>query len=185
MEPIKELNNLLDQAEKKIGHSLHPAIVEVPVGAWTVSVISDVLGAITRDRAYDDAASVSMAVGLAGAAGAVVTGLRDYSYIPRSRPSHDIATRHAIGNAAVGALFATSYILRASRAKAGRRPGFIARLLGLGGGSLMVYTAWLGGKLVFEHGEAVKPVMERLEAEESGTLHDQRAQRTPAPAAQV
>jgi uncharacterized membrane protein len=181
---MNPVSDLIEKAEKKVGHSLHPAIVALPIGAWSVSVVSDLLGALTRDERYDDAASVSMAVGLAGAAGAVLTGLHDYSYIPRSRPSHAIATRHAMGNGVVGALFTTRSILRSRRAAVGRRPGLIARLLCLGGGALTVYTAWLGGKLVEEHGEAVKPVMERMQAEESGTLHEQRAQRA-APAAQI
>ena len=47
-----------------------------------------------------------------------------------------------------------------------RRPSLLSRALGLAGGSLALYTAWLGGVLVEEHGEAVKPVMERQEREE-------------------
>ena len=42
---------------------------------------------------------------------------------------------------------------------AGYRTGLVPRLLALGGGALAVYTAWLGGKLVQEYGEAVKPVI--------------------------
>jgi uncharacterized membrane protein len=108
-----------------------------------------------------------MGIGLVGAAGAVVTGIRDYSYIPRDRqPNHEIATRHALGNAVVGTLFAASYYLRACDEAAGQRTGLAARLLGMAGGGLMLYTAWLGGKLVQELGEGVKPVMERLEQQE-------------------
>jgi uncharacterized membrane protein len=152
----------IDQVEESLGHSPHPAITDLPVGAWTVSGISDVMGMVTGDRAYDDCARISMGIGLFGAAGAVLTGLRDYSFIPRDRqPNHDIATRHALGNAVVGTLFTASYFLRARREQAGQRTSFLARLLGLAGGSLMLYTAWLGGKLVEELGEAVKPVMEQ------------------------
>ena len=39
----------------------------------------------------------------------------------------------------------------------------LARVLGIAGGGLSLYTAWLGGVLVEEHGEGVKPVMERME----------------------
>jgi uncharacterized membrane protein len=157
---------LIDRAEEKLGHSPHPMIVSLPLGAWCVSQTCDLLAVITGDRTYDDAARISMAIGLAGAAGAVVTGLRDYSFIPKHRPSHEVATRHALGNAVVGTLFTASYILRQRDRACGRPTGWLARLLGWTGGSLALYTAWLGGELVARYGEAVKPVMERLEKSE-------------------
>jgi uncharacterized membrane protein len=154
----------IDKVEEALGHSPHPAITDLPVGAWAVSNISDVMGMMTGDRAYDDCARISMGIGLFGAAGAVLTGLRDYSFIPKDRqPNHNIATRHALGNAVAGTLFAASYFLRARDEQAGRRTDFLARVLGLAGGGLVLYTAWLGGKLVQELGEAVKPVMEQQE----------------------
>jgi len=158
------LFNAMEKAEAAIGHSPHPAIVAVPLGSWTVSVISDGLGLLTGNRIYDDVARISMAIGLVGAAGAIVTGLHDYSYIPLQRsPSHGIATTHALGNAVTSALFVTSYVLRTRRhlARPPRRPGVLARVLALAGGCLSMYTAWLGGKLVEEQGEAVKPVIRR------------------------
>jgi uncharacterized membrane protein len=159
---VNLISRAIDKIEEKIGHSPHPPITDLPVGAWTVSGISDVMGMATGDKAYDDCARLSMGIGLFGAAGAVLTGLRDYSFIPRDRqPNHRIATQHALGNAVVGTLFAASYFLRARDEQAGQRTSFPARLLGLAGGGLMMYTAWLGGKLVQELGEAVKPVMEQ------------------------
>jgi uncharacterized membrane protein len=171
------LFGLIDQVEEKMGHSPHPAIVTVPLGAWTVSVVCDVFGLCTRRRAYDDAARLSMGIGLVGAAGAVLTGLRDYTFIPRERPSHAVATTHATGNAVVGTLFTTSYILRQRACQESRPPSLLARLLCLAGGGIAVYTGWLGGKLVEEYGEGVKPVMDRLEKQE----HAQRAQHESIP----
>src|SRR5207237_1712579 len=135
---------------------------------------------------YDEAARLSMGVGIIGAAGAVVTGLRDYSHIPEERPSHEVATKHAIGNAMVGSLFVTSYILRTRDHMAGRRPSLSARLLALAGGGLSLYTAWLGGVLVENFGEAVKPVMDRLSAEdrESGDGHGRQRLSPQAPLGQ-
>jgi uncharacterized membrane protein len=162
MDPITKA---IDKAEELLGHSPHPAIVALPLGAWAVSCVCDGLGLLTGDDQYDDAARVSMAIGLAGAAGAVLTGVHDYGYIPTDRqPSHSVATAHGLGNAAVGSLFATSYILRSRDRAAGRRTGPPDRLLALSGGALALYTAWLGGKLVDEYGEAVKPIIRQQEA---------------------
>jgi uncharacterized membrane protein len=166
MDPIAPITGLIDKTEELIGHSPHPAIVALPIGAWSVSNVCDALALATGNDRYDDAARVSMGIGLIGAAGAVVTGLRDYSYIPKERPSHDAATAHGLGNAVVGSLFAASYILRVRAHEEGRRPSLLARTLGIAGGALALYTAWLGGVLVEEYGESVKPVMERMNEDE-------------------
>src|SRR5690349_9265097 len=103
MDPITKA---IDKTEEILGHSPHPAIVAVPLGAWTVSILCDGLGLLTGNEEYDDVARVSMAIGLVGAAGAVMTGLHDYGYIPEDRqPSHAVATTHGLGNAVVGSLF--------------------------------------------------------------------------------
>lgn len=39
-------------------------------------------------------------------------------------------------------------------------------MLSLTGGGISLYTAWLGGKLIQEMGEAVKPVMDELSEQE-------------------
>ncbi|MEO6808572.1 MAG: DUF2231 domain-containing protein [Isosphaeraceae bacterium] len=165
----------IDKTEELIGHSPHPAIVALPLGAWTVSLICDGLGLVTGERRYDDVARVSMAIGLAGAAGAILTGLHDYGYIPVDRqPNHDIATTHGLGNGVASSLFVTSYVLRDRASRAGRRPSLAARMLSLAGGGLSLYSAWLGGKLVEEYGEAVKPIIaQQNQAKELEHDHNQ------------
>ena len=166
MDPI---TGAIDKAEELLGHSPHPAIVMLPLGAFAVSNVCDALGMATGRRTYDDAARVSMAIGLAGAAVAAVTGVRDYGMIPKDRqPNHDVATTHGLGNALIGTLMVSSYILRERDHQAGRRPGLAPRLLALAAGGLSLYTAWLGGKLVEEYGEAVHPVMEQQQEHEHG-----------------
>jgi uncharacterized membrane protein len=163
MEPI---SFVIDKIEELLGHSPHPAIVAVPLGAWTVSNVCDGLAMTTGERSYDDAARISMAVGLVGAAGAAVTGLRDFSLIPNERPSHEVATTHGLGNALAASLMTASFVMRVKDHSAGRSTRLAARVLALAGGGISLYTAWLGGKLVEEMGESVQPVMERLKDEE-------------------
>lgn len=167
MDPI---SLVIDKTEELLGHSPHPAIVAVPLGAWTVSNISDGLALATGDHSYDDVARVSMAVGLVGAVGAAVTGLRDYSKIPKERPSHEVATTHGLGNALATSLITASYVLRVRDHDRGHRTSLAARLLGLTGGAISIYTAWLGGKLVEEMGESVLPLQEQNQ----GRPDDQR-----------
>jgi hypothetical protein len=62
---------------------------------------------------------------------------------------------------------AASYILRVRNPQAGRPTSLLARTLAFAGGGLALYTAWLGGKLVEQYGEAVKPVRDKLSEDES------------------
>lgn len=163
---MNPISLVIDKTEELLGHSPHPAIVAVPLGAWTVSNICDGLALATGDRAYDDAARISMAVGLVGAAGAAVTGLRDYAFIPKDRPSHEVATTHGLGNALAASLMTASFVMRLKDHDKGRQASVGSRLLALGAGGISLYTAWLGGKLVQEMGEAVKPVMDQMKEED-------------------
>jgi uncharacterized membrane protein len=194
---MKVLFKLLDQIEETLGHSPHPAIVAVPLGGWTVSAICDALGLATGRPAYDDAARLSMGIGLVGAAGAILTGLHDYSYIPRDRPTHDIATSHATCMAIATTLFGASFVLRERPHQTGSGPGWTARALALSGLGAALYGAYLGGVLVEEYGEAVKPVIrqqkkekEELDREKAreqvaaGPARESR-ERTPVPVGQT
>ena len=152
----------VEKVEEFIGHSPHPAIVAIPIGAWLTSSVADGFAIATKKTVYDDAARISMAVGLVGAVGAIITGLHDYGYIPKDRePSRSIATRHGWGNAVATSLFLTSYVLRARASQAKQKPSIFSRLLGLAGSGTVAYTGWLGGKLVEEQGEAVKPIIQQ------------------------
>jgi uncharacterized membrane protein len=152
----------IDKIEEFIGHSPHPAIVALPIGAWLTSSIADGFAIATKNTIYDEVARVSMAVGLVGAVGAAITGLHDYAYIPKNRqPSRSIATRHGLGNGIATSLFLVSYILRVRASHAKQKPSVMARLLGLAGSGTVAYTGWLGGKLVEEQGEAVKPIIQQ------------------------
>ncbi len=184
MDPLTPVTGRIDQTEELIGHSPHPAIFALPIGAWTVSCVCDGLALATGDRRFDEVARISMAIGLGGAAVSVLTGLHDYSFIPQDRPSHDIATAHDLGNAVVGTLFTASSLLRDREHQGGRRPSLLTRILGLTGGSLALYTARLGGVLVEEYGEGVKPVLDRIDQprdghEESVRGHDRLAADSP------
>jgi hypothetical protein len=65
---------------------LHAVLTDVPIGAWTVTIICDLMGAVTESNRWDRAADASLAVGLVGAAGAAVTGMVDWSEVDREAP---------------------------------------------------------------------------------------------------
>jgi nitrite reductase/ring-hydroxylating ferredoxin subunit/uncharacterized membrane protein len=59
-------------------HPLHPALTDVPLGAWTTGVIADYM-AITTNLLPRNAGTVALAVGVTAALGAAVTGYTDFT----------------------------------------------------------------------------------------------------------
>jgi nitrite reductase/ring-hydroxylating ferredoxin subunit/uncharacterized membrane protein len=58
-------------------HPLHPALTDVPLGAWLCGVVLDYI-ALASNLVPRGAGSIALAIGLAGAAGAAVTGYTDF-----------------------------------------------------------------------------------------------------------
>jgi nitrite reductase/ring-hydroxylating ferredoxin subunit/uncharacterized membrane protein len=126
-----------------LGEPLHVVLTDVPIGAWTVAMVFDALGMVNSRYEFALAADASVAIGLAGAAGAAITGVTDWSEV--DPPARRLGLIHGLLNVGATALFATSLILRRKKARNEGR-GFAAL-----GYALMSYSAHLGGKMVYEH----------------------------------
>src|SRR4029078_8324559 len=57
-----------------LGHPVHSAVTDGPIGGLTVSILADLIG-------QHVVADVSMVIGVLGMAGAAVTGLADYTEV--------------------------------------------------------------------------------------------------------
>jgi len=73
----KQIKNTLNGTW--LGHPIHPAITDVPVGAWVCTSILDALGSAGNDTSLQRAADVTLITGLASAVGAASTGWTDWS----------------------------------------------------------------------------------------------------------
>src|SRR5919112_1952337 len=60
---------------------LHPVLTDVPVGAWTATLVFDGLDVATGKEPVRHAADASLAFGTLGAFGAALTGLSDWRYL--------------------------------------------------------------------------------------------------------
>ncbi len=122
------------------GHPLHPAITDVPVGAWTVTVVLDALElGGRRDVAF--AADAALVVGLLGGVGAIATGWAEWS--DTQAEPRNVGMAHALLNA-VGF---TGYLASLALRRSGRREAGIATaMLSYGFTSL---AAYVGGELSF------------------------------------
>jgi nitrite reductase/ring-hydroxylating ferredoxin subunit/uncharacterized membrane protein len=125
-----------------LGEPLHVVLKDVPIGAWTVAMVFDALEMINSRFEFAMAADTSIAIGLAGAAGAAITGVTDWSDV--DPPARRLGMIHGLLNIGATTLFATSLILRKRKARSEGR-GFAAL-----GYALMAFASHLGGKLVYE-----------------------------------
>jgi nitrite reductase/ring-hydroxylating ferredoxin subunit/uncharacterized membrane protein len=124
-----------------LGHPLHPALTDVPLGAWTAALTLDAMESISGHKELGAGADVAIAVGLVGAAGAAVTGLTDWS--ETNGRARKVGLLHGLLNVGATALYATSLVLRRKDMRGAGR-GFA--MLGYAVSST---AAYLGGHLVF------------------------------------
>lgn len=123
-----------------LGHALHPALIAVPIGAWTGSIVLDYSG-------EPRAARRMIGLGLAAAPVAAVTGWADWSTLDRRQ--RRVGLVHAVSNATGIALFFASY--RRRRAATDES----ARLLSVLGWSAVGLGGAIGGHLIFNQGARV------------------------------
>lgn len=134
------------------GHPLHPAITDVPVAAWLLAAIFDVIWLISpTDFAWAArAAEIAVLVGLLGALGAAVTGLTDWSDSYGSERT--VGLYHGLLNVAATILYLVSLVLRLQQPSG---ETILAAIVGFIGLVAVFVAAYLGGEMVFTKGTAV------------------------------
>jgi len=133
-----------------LGHPLHPALTDIPLGAWSCAAAADLMS-IKRAEPFA-AATLPIGIGVAGASAAAVSGLMDWHDID-DVATRRIGTTHAALNSAALLLYAVSFICRTTH----RGP---ARLLAFTGFGISNISAYLGGELVFGEPAGMPPAGE-------------------------
>ncbi|KKK05222.1 Rieske 2Fe-2S domain-containing protein [Micromonospora sp. HK10] len=131
-----------------LGHPLHPAMVQVPVGAWISAAIVDLMPGQRR------AATALVAVGTVSAVPAAVAGLNDWASL--SRDQRRIGLVHAAANTIGLTLYASSL---AARLNGRHGMGKALAYLGLSAASA---GAYLGGHLAYKQGAQVSQSISEL-----------------------
>jgi nitrite reductase/ring-hydroxylating ferredoxin subunit/uncharacterized membrane protein len=138
-----------------LGHSLHPALVGIPIGAWTTAFVLDIAEETTGDRSFRRGADLAVATGLVGAAGSAITGLTDWKDV--DGPPRRTGMVHALINIAATVCYAASAVQRRRHRRGS------GRALAYAGFGLSMTAAWFGGHLVsadqigVEHKAAAEP----------------------------
>ena len=132
-----------------LGHPLHAALTDVPIGAWTTALCLDALESATGREDLAPGADAAIGVGLIGAAASAITGLTDYQNVDRSTDARRVGLVHGVLNVVTTSCFLVSYV---ARKRGLRRAG---KLWGLAGFSAGMVAAKLGGDLVYGYGIGV------------------------------
>jgi uncharacterized membrane protein len=132
---------------KVLGHPVHPMLIVFPLGLLSTAVVFDVLYVVTGNADLAIFSYWALAAGLVGGLAAAVFGVIDWLGLPRGTRARRVATIHGVGNVAVVALFGLSFVLRLESPQF--QPDVLPLLLGIAGAALAIFTAWLGGELVY------------------------------------
>jgi uncharacterized membrane protein len=125
---------------KPLGHPLHPALVTLPIGAWTSAIAADLVG-------EPGAARKLTALGCVSALPAAAAGAVDW--VGTEGAARRVGLVHALVNDTALICFTMSW--RARRGGS-RGRGF---LLSLAGAGVLTAGAWLGGHLAYSQGVGV------------------------------
>ena len=120
-----------------LGHPLHPALTDLPIGFWTSAMALDIVGG---ERARPSATSL-VGLGLLSVAPTAAAGLVDWRQLSGERSRTGVV--HAACNSAATVLYLASW--------RSRRTGRHARgvVLGFAGATVATVAGYLGGRLAF------------------------------------
>jgi len=133
-----------------VGHPLHPALSDLPIGLWTGATVLDVTDRSPAPRPGLDAAGMLSAAGILAACATALTGLSDWTV--SNEQDRRVGLLHGLLNTAALGLQSVSL--------GARMTGHRGTARAMGAASLTVTAAagYLGGHLVFTKGVMVNRV---------------------------
>lgn len=127
-----------------LGHSLHAALTDVPVGAFTAAIVLDVANARTG-------ADIAIAVGVVGMLGAMLAGWADYADTDVA-PQRGYATVHQLLMILALVLYIVSLAMRLNAATLDRALPITISVIGY---VIIAVSAYIGGEVVYGLGNMV------------------------------
>jgi len=132
-------------------HPLHPLLVTLPVGAFSLVLLGDIGSLITQDPFWYRFSFDCLAVGILSALVAASVGLIDYLTVTMSAPGRKLATIHMILNLSAVVLYIIDWWLRRHDGALGTNlwiPVVVLEIIAL---VILGSSGWIGGKMTFEH----------------------------------
>lgn len=146
--PGKTLENLL-HGTTVFGHPLHPALTDVPLGAWTVGVVAD-WALIVTGKVPAVAGDLALVVGTLAALAAFASGWTDFH--PTYGHERRLAVTHGSLMTLVIVAMIVSFVMRLG---GGGEPHVSAIVLSTIAYVVALATAYIGGHVTFGLGTMV------------------------------
>ncbi len=140
---------------KMLLHELHPAVIHAPLTLLPTATAADVIAVMSGSRAW---AKVGRRLWVAGTMSALFSGVAGLAASQEVKPdeprARDMMFLHGLGNTFItlGAIGVTLWRLR-------RPPTLGQTLIALMANAAAIYTATLGGKMVYELGVGINPML--------------------------
>ncbi|MEX2569663.1 MAG: DUF2231 domain-containing protein [Gemmatimonadota bacterium] len=131
---------------------VHPALVHYPLALLPTSVLADVLGRLTGSDRLHELGRYTMPLAAASGLVAGVFGFIAQESVEADGEAHDLLVTHRTLNLAAVAL---SALMVKERLRT-KRPSWTYLFGGLAGLSVVGYSAYIGGKMVYTHGVGVE-----------------------------
>lgn len=141
----RQLQNLLNGVW--LGHPVHPMVTDVPVGAWTSTVVLDAASSLSGSESLEDAADLTLATGLAAAIVSALSGLTDWK--DTYGEERTVGLFHGLSMLTATLLYAESLVAR----RTGSRSAGV--MLSLAGYGILSLGAYVGGDEVYDIGYGV------------------------------
>lgn len=141
----KQLQNFLNGVW--LGHPLHPMLTDVPVGAWTGTMVLDAAAAFSGNEAMESAADLTLVTGLLASYSAAATGLTDW--MDTYGEERKLGLLHGLTMLTTTGLYTLSLLARLAGA---RSSGVALSNLGY---VLLSAGAYLGGDEVYDIGYGI------------------------------
>ena len=144
-QPSRRIKDILNGTW--LGHALHPVFTDIPIGAWSSTMLLDLAWLNDDSKGVARSADIVFTLGIVGATAAAITGVTDWSDLDGM--DRRVGLMHGLLNSGILLTNIGSLVLRLT----GRRRAGIA--LSTAGYLASLFTAYLGGELSFAKGIGV------------------------------
>src|SRR5947199_2997921 len=166
----------LPQRTRMFGYDwprLHAAVNDLPAALLCVTVLFDIGAWLTKRESLKAAALWTLWAGVVGGWVAVLAGLQAEDVIEHGEAIHELMETHetlALTTMGIFTVVLAWKLFRRARLTGAEEVGL--RLLGVAGFVAIIWTAVIGGKLVFEHAAGVPAATMRAEMENRAAGHE-------------
>ena len=153
---------------------LHASLNDLPTALLLAAILFDLLGAVNKRDSLRAAGYWCLAGGVVGGALAAVSGLVAEGRAPHDDVSHALLETHETFAFVVLAIFTLLLMWRTVRRLIGRQEQTAFTTAGIIGLGLLVFTAKLGGTMVFKHAVGIDShvLQDAIEARRGGHQHE-------------